>query len=171
MRNGLALKECLHAKSLQSPLTLCDPTDCTSQAPLFIGFSMQEYWRGLHALLQGIFLTQGLNQHLLCILHRQVGSLPLAPPGKPLLKYIWYFKEKFWYVRILRWIFMCMCYKRMCVCVCVCVCVCRYEIKTLVTLTMAQSPNLTNLYKLTLHLYNKHHYFCLSPGLYSGSEK
>ena len=31
-----------------------------------------------HALLQGIFLTEGLNLHLL---HWQVRSLPLAPPG------------------------------------------------------------------------------------------
>ena len=38
---------------------------------------------GCHALLQGIFPTQGLNPHLLCLLHRQVSSLPLAPPGKP----------------------------------------------------------------------------------------
>ena len=33
-------------------------------------------------LLQGIFLTQGLNPHLLCRLHWQTGSLPLVPPGK-----------------------------------------------------------------------------------------
>ena len=38
---------------------------------------------GCHALVQGIFLTQGLNQRLLCLLHRQAGSLQLAPPGKP----------------------------------------------------------------------------------------
>ena len=38
---------------------------------------------GCHALLWAIFLTQGLNRSLLPILHWQVGSLPLAPPGKP----------------------------------------------------------------------------------------
>ena len=38
---------------------------------------------GCHALLQGIFPTQGLNLHLLCLLHGQAGSLPLVPPGKP----------------------------------------------------------------------------------------
>ena len=32
---------------------------------------------------RGIFPTQGLNPHLLYLLHCQVGSLPLAPPGKP----------------------------------------------------------------------------------------
>ena len=37
---------------------------------------------GCHAHLQGIFLTQGLNR---CLLHCQVGSLPLAPPGKPMV--------------------------------------------------------------------------------------
>ena len=54
-----------------------------------MGFSRQEYWNGLEdqtaALHQGIFLTQGLNSHLLCLLHWQEGSLPLLPPGKPLL--------------------------------------------------------------------------------------
>ena len=53
------------------------------QAPLSMGFSRQEYWSGCHALLQEIFLDQGSNPRLLCLLHWQVGSLPLAPPGKP----------------------------------------------------------------------------------------
>ena len=39
---------------------------------------------GCHALFQGIFLTQELNVCLLCLLHWQAGSLPLAPPGKPI---------------------------------------------------------------------------------------
>ena len=38
-----------------------------------------------HALLQGIFLTQGSNPYLLCPLHWPAGSLPLAPPGKPIM--------------------------------------------------------------------------------------
>ena len=41
---------------------------------------------GCHALLQGVFPTQGLNPHvlpLLRFLHWQVGSLPLAAPGTP----------------------------------------------------------------------------------------
>ena len=36
---------------------------------------------GLHALLRGIFLTQGSNPHLL---HWQVDSLTTVPPGRPL---------------------------------------------------------------------------------------
>ena len=38
---------------------------------------------GCHFLLQGIFRTHGLNPRLLCLLHWPVGSLALAPPGKP----------------------------------------------------------------------------------------
>ena len=51
-----------------------------------MGFSRQEYTGlGCHALLQGIFLNQGSNPHLLCLLHWQAGYLPVVPPGKPLL--------------------------------------------------------------------------------------
>ena len=38
---------------------------------------------GGHALLQGIFPTQGWNLRLSVSLRRQVGSLPLVPPRKP----------------------------------------------------------------------------------------
>ena len=46
-------------------------------------YLLRETEAGCHALLQGIFLTQGSNPCLLCLLHWQMGSLPLAPPGKP----------------------------------------------------------------------------------------
>ena len=39
------------------------------QAPLFMGFSKQEYWSGLHLLLQETFLTQGSKLGLLSLLH------------------------------------------------------------------------------------------------------
>ena len=44
------------------------------------------------ALLQGIFLAQGSSPHLLCLLHWQVGSWPLAPSGR--LPHCWYHKHK-----------------------------------------------------------------------------
>ena len=47
------------------------------QAPLSMGFSRQEYWSGLPCPPP----TQGSNPHLLCLLHLQVDSLPLAPLG------------------------------------------------------------------------------------------
>ena len=37
---------------------------------------------GCHFLLQGIFPPPGPNLGSFCLLHWQVGSLPLAPPGK-----------------------------------------------------------------------------------------
>ena len=40
---------------------------------------------GYHALLQGMFPTQGSNPRLLGLLHWQVGSLLLVPPRKPLM--------------------------------------------------------------------------------------
>ena len=51
------------------------------QAPLSMGFSRHEV--DCHALIQGIFLAQGLNPCLLCLPNWQAGSLPLAPPEKP----------------------------------------------------------------------------------------
>ena len=67
---------CAHL--LQSCPTLCDPMDnsppgCPWDSP---GRSTGV---GCHFLLQGIFPTQGSNPHLLCLLHWQAGSLPLAP--------------------------------------------------------------------------------------------
>ena len=50
------------------------------QAPPSKGFSRQGV--GGHALLQGIFSTQGTNPRLLSLPHWQAGSVPLAPPGK-----------------------------------------------------------------------------------------
>ena len=55
------------------------------QAPLSTGFSRQEHWSELPCPPSGIFLTQGSNLRLLCLLHWQAGSLPVAPPGKPLI--------------------------------------------------------------------------------------
>ena len=40
---------------------------------------------GCHFLLEGIFLTQGSNPCLWHLLHWQADSLPLGPPGKPLV--------------------------------------------------------------------------------------
>ena len=37
---------CVHAKLLQSCLTLCFPMDCSPPGSSSMGFSRQEYWRG-----------------------------------------------------------------------------------------------------------------------------
>ena len=50
---------CLHAKSLQSCPTLCDPMNVACQAPLSMGFSRQEYWSGLPCPLPGALPNPG----------------------------------------------------------------------------------------------------------------
>ena len=75
------------AKLLQSRQTLCDPMDCTPPGSSLHGDSPgKNTGVSCHILLQGIFPTQGSNTHLLCLLHWQVGSLPLVPPEKPNLE-------------------------------------------------------------------------------------
>ena len=52
---------CLCAMSLQLCPTLCDSMDCTLQAPLSIGFSRQESWRGLPCPPPGDLLDQEIE--------------------------------------------------------------------------------------------------------------
>ena len=76
---------CVCVQSLQSCSTLCDPMDCSPPGSSVHGDSPgKNTGVGCHALLQGVFPTQGSNPGLLCLLHRQAGFLPLAPPGKPI---------------------------------------------------------------------------------------
>ena len=80
---------CMRAKSLQLCLTLCNPMDCSLPGSSVHGDSPgRNTGVGCHAL-QGIFPTQGLNLHLLCLLHWLVGSLPLVPPEKPRVQVTW----------------------------------------------------------------------------------
>ena len=50
---------CKQSEVIQSCLTFCDPWTVVSPAP--IGLSRQDPGLGCNFLLQGIFLTQGLN--------------------------------------------------------------------------------------------------------------
>ena len=71
------------ATSLQSCLILCDPMNYSPPGLCPWDSPGKNTGVGCHSLLQGIFQTQGSNQHLLGLLHWQAGSLPLVPPGKP----------------------------------------------------------------------------------------
>ena len=83
-RASTGYRACVRAKSLQSCLTLCNAMDCSLPGSSVHGILQARILEWVyHALLQGIFPTQGPNLRLLCLLHRQRGSLPLAPPGKP----------------------------------------------------------------------------------------
>ena len=68
---------CSHVRLVVTPWTVA------RQAPLSMGFSRQGTGVDCHDLLQGIFQTQELHPHLLCLLHWQA---PLAPLGKPTKK-------------------------------------------------------------------------------------
>ena len=65
------------------------------QAPLSLEFYSKNIGVGCHFLLQGIFLTQESIWCLLCLLHWQMGSLPLVPLGKPYSE-LWQIRNSFW---------------------------------------------------------------------------
>ena len=70
-------------KLLHWCLTLCDLMDCNPPGSSVHGDSSgKNTGAGCQALLQGIFLIQGLNLQLLCLLYWQTGSLSLMSPGK-----------------------------------------------------------------------------------------
>ena len=77
---------CAHTRAqlLQSYLTLCNPMDCSPLGSSVHGnFPGKNTGVGWHALLQGIFLTQGSNPRLLCLLHWQVGFYRSATREDP----------------------------------------------------------------------------------------
>ena len=73
-----------HFSCVQLFMTLCT---VACQAPLSMGFTRQEYWRGLPCLPTGDLPDPGIEPTLLCLLHWQAGSLPLVPRGKTLSIY------------------------------------------------------------------------------------
>ena len=115
---SLLIFQTQHTKLLQLFLTLCYPMDhsppdssvpmdCSLPSSYVHGVPQEKNTGvGCYALLQGIFLTQGLNPYLLCLLHWQEGSLPTSITWEA-------------HVCIHRCMYLC-------VCVCVCVCVSVY---------------------------------------------
>ena len=73
---------------------LATPGTVAPQAPLSMGFSRQGYWSGLLSPPPGDLPHPQWNLRLLCLLHWQVGSLPLAPPGNDAL--VSHFNFNFW---------------------------------------------------------------------------
>ena len=59
----------VHAKSLQSCPTLCDPMDCTPPGSSVYGFSRWEYWSGLPCAPPGDRPDPGINPRSLQLLH------------------------------------------------------------------------------------------------------
>ena len=88
---------CVHAKLLQFCPTLCDPRDCSPQAPLSMGFSRQEHWSGVPFPSPGDLLDPGIKPTSPA-LHGWASGKPLTYASSQVF-HLW------------------------CVCVCVCVCV------------------------------------------------
>ena len=83
LANHWVMHACVHAKSLQLCPILCNPVNCSSPGSFLCPWDSPRKNTGVgcHALLQGIFLTQGSNLSLLPLLHWQVDSLPLEIRG------------------------------------------------------------------------------------------
>ena len=64
---------------VQSHLTLCDPWTVACQAPLFMGFSRQEYWSGLPCPPPKDLPNPRIKPRSPTL---QANSLPSEPPGK-----------------------------------------------------------------------------------------
>ena len=79
---GHLLCACVHAKSLQSCPTLCDPMDCSPPGSSVHGVLQAKYWSGLPCPSPGDLHDARIKPRLLCPLHWQARSLPLVSPGK-----------------------------------------------------------------------------------------
>ena len=79
----------MHACLLSHIQIFATPWTVALQASLSMGFSSQEYWNGLPCLPPWDLPDPGIEPWILdpvsCLLYWQVGSLPLAQPGKPSL--------------------------------------------------------------------------------------
>ena len=73
------MEYCIHAKSLQSCPTLCDPVNC-SQAPLSIRFFRQEYWGGLSCPPPGDLSDPGIKHMSFMFPALADRFFPLVPP-------------------------------------------------------------------------------------------
>ena len=76
-------RACMHAKSIQLCLTLCDPTDCSSPGSSVPGISQTR-------ILEWVAMPSSRGSSwprdrtwVSCPFYIGRGTLPLAPPGKP----------------------------------------------------------------------------------------
>ena len=80
------MNACMHAKSLQSCPTLCDPV--AHQSPLSMEFSRQEYWSGLPSPPSRDLPDSGIKLMSPVAPASQVDSFLLSYQGSPINEYI-----------------------------------------------------------------------------------
>ena len=81
--NNYSTLVCMHAKLLQLSPILCHPVDCSPPGSPGLGILQARILEWVAMPSCRIFSTQELNPQLLCLLYWQMGSVPLAPTGKP----------------------------------------------------------------------------------------
>ena len=83
----ICIQSCLCIKLLQLCLTFCDNMDCNRPGSSVSGIFKARLleWIAI-SFSRGIFQTKGLNPLLLRLLHWQMHSLSLTPPGKTVHK-------------------------------------------------------------------------------------
>ena len=95
--NALVIVKLYYAFYVISVVSVRDPVDCSPQGSCLWDYLGKNIDLVCHALLQGIFPTQGFNPRLLYLLHRQAGSLPPCHLGSRvsyyILHYIYYIME------------------------------------------------------------------------------
>ena len=78
---------CMYAKSLQLCPTVCDPVDCSPPVFFVHGKEFSRHypleWVAMPFSWESSQPRDRSHPSLLCLLHWQVGSLPLVSPGKP----------------------------------------------------------------------------------------
>ena len=85
--SGLVIKSC--------PM-LVTPWTVVHQVPLPMGFFRQEYWSGLPFPSPGVLPDPGIEPRSPAL---QVDSLPIEPPGKPIVH--WTYKESEIYLELI----------------------------------------------------------------------
>ena len=95
---------CVCAQSPQLCLTLCNPMDCSPPGSSVHGI-LQARILGWVAMpfSRGIFLTQGLNLHLLCFLQCRQNFYPLSYMGRPYIVTFFEPKTELEWSEYLKW--------------------------------------------------------------------
>ena len=80
----VSVHACMHAKLLQLCLILCDPMDHSPPGSSVHGFPQARILEWVAILYSRGSSQTRIEPTSLSLLHWEVGSLPLEPPGKPL---------------------------------------------------------------------------------------
>ena len=94
--NGMGIISVKQGMCVLSPVCSLRPSRSAAlQVSLSLGFSRQEYWSRLPFSTPGDFPSHGSNSCLWCLLHWQMGSLPLSHLDKWSHKMVLWISEQY----------------------------------------------------------------------------